>query len=118
MLEIQELTGLLDVRFQLEGKKMSAGMADIVVTDEEMTLSAAAFEWVECVTQTISDEVEGDDRDRDQQPRDDPHPPREMQPGFGILQHRAPGRVRRLNAEPQERKRRFKQDCRWNTHRH
>src|SRR5688500_6696507 len=66
---------------------------------------------VQGVAQRVPEEVEREHGDEDPEARSDARPPLQIrQPALRVVHVRAPGRCRRLCAEPEERQRRFSED--------
>src|SRR5262249_5050037 len=74
--------------------------------------SPSANAWVERVAQAVAQQVDGQDRDHDGQPRKDRDMRRDLEELATVGQHRAPFRRRWTNAESKEAERRDGQDSR------
>src|SRR4026208_1133347 len=67
---------------------------------------------IEGVTNAFSEEIVREHRDQDRQAGIQRHPPRDLDGVLAVVQDIAPGRVRGLDAQPQERQPRLRQDGR------
>src|SRR5688500_6962309 len=90
----------------------TAGPSMLRPPPREPTASGAAAELgVEGVAEGVAEEVEGEDGQEDRQAGAGAHPPEQVgQVALGVVDVLAPGRGRRLGAEPEERERRLGQD--------
>src|SRR5262249_53649427 len=68
---------------------------------------------IERVAQSIAQEIETEKRYGERQTREHDHPREERHDGGAFVDERAPARLRRLHAEPEERQERFLQHDRW-----
>src|SRR2546428_9022184 len=66
--------------------------------------------WVERVANPLAQEVVREDRDEDRESRVHGQPPADLDRVLALVEDVAPGRVRRLDAEPEERQARLGQD--------
>src|SRR5579872_658428 len=66
--------------------------------------------WVECVADSVAEQVEREHREEQRAAREGEVPPRRAVDRSCVGQHLAPARTRRLNADAEERESRFEQD--------
>ena len=88
----------------LARRSRSAPQGALAVSRSAGTGTLSALLRVQRVAQAVAQHIERQDGEKDREARPDRHPRRVGQEALGGVEHRAPGRRRRLLAKPQERK--------------